>query len=285
MLGHQVARTFASNFETWATLRSRGDLAFAKQHLPNVSLYPSVEANQIETVFRAIDEIQPDLIINCVGIIKQDALAYDPISSIRVNALLPHEIDQLAQFTACRVIHISTDCVFDGQRGNYCESDTPNATDLYGRTKQMGELCESMSLTLRTSIIGPELKSTRSLLDWFCAQTGTVDGYTKAIFSGLTTLELSRVILKVATDFSNMRGLYHVSGKPISKFDLLSLVRDEFHLDIAIQPVVVPAIDRSLNSNRFQTATGYRPPSWEQMIRELSEHYRSEVHGGSHALA
>jgi dTDP-4-dehydrorhamnose reductase len=270
MLGHKVAETFQYHCETWATVRSYNDVTLANQCLPGVQIYSGVDALDFSSIERAIDEIQPSIVVNCIGIIKQDALAYDPTTSIEVNALLPHRLANICNKHNRRLIHISTDCVFNGSQGNYLESSFADANDLYGRTKLLGEIHHEGGLTLRTSIIGPELRSSRSLLDWFLSQTGTANGYTRAIFSGLTTPELSRVIVQCATDWKHLSGLYHVSAQPITKFDLLTLVKAHYCLATEIQPQDEPVIDRSLDSTRFQETTGYRPPSWDEMVSELA---------------
>lgn len=270
MLGHKVAETFQHHCETWVTVRNSKDVTLAEQHLTKVQIYPGVDAMDFNSIERAIDEIQPSVVINCIGVIKQDALAYDPITSIEVNALLPHRLVNICNKGNRRLIHISTDCVFSGSEGGYTEASFPDANDLYGRTKLLGEIHHDGGLTLRTSIIGPELKSSRSLLDWFLSQSGSTNGYTRAIFSGLTTLELSRVIVRCATDWNHLSGLYHVSAQPINKFDLLTLVKSHYRLNIEIHPKDELVIDRSLDSTRFQEASGYRPPSWDEMVSELA---------------
>lgn len=284
MLGHMVANEFQKHCETWATVRNSDEVLLASEYLPGTQIYPGVDASNFDSIKSAIDEIQPTVIVNCIGIIKQDALAYDPTASIEINALLPHRIASLSKAIGSKFIHISTDCVFDGAKGSYLESDVPNASDLYGRTKFLGEIHHEGGLTLRTSIIGPELRSSRSLLDWFLSQSGTTNGYTKAVFSGLTTLELSRVVYQCATEWSHLSGLYQVSAAPINKFDLLSLVKARYGLDIEIQAKDEPVIDRSLDSTRFREATGYQPPSWDEMVSELAAlpHQRN---GGSYVSA
>lgn len=284
MLGHKTAQKFQMHCETWATVRSSEDVSLAGEHLAAVRIYPGVDASNFDSIRSAINEIQPTVIVNCIGIIKQDALAYDPTASIEINALLPHRIASLSKAIGSKFIHVSTDCVFDGGKGSYLESDVPNASDLYGRTKFLGEVNSESGLTLRTSIIGPEIRSSRSLLDWFLTQAGTTNGYTKAVFSGLTTLELSRVIYRCATEWNHLSGLYQVSADPINKFDLLSLVKARYGLDIEIQAKDEPVIDRSLDSTRFREATGYQPPSWNEMVSELAAlpHQRN---GGSYVSA
>lgn len=270
MLGHQVCRHFTTLGKTFASVKSNSDLEFAKVNLPGVEILSGVDAMDYQTVRNCLNHLQPQVVVNCIGIIKQDALAKNPISSITVNALLPHLLSQQCAEIGARFIQISTDCVFCGANGNYSELDLPDATDLYGRTKLLGEVTDSRALTLRTSIIGTELRSSRSLLDWFLSQEVAVDGYVNAIFSGLTTFELSRVIGRCIMDWPELKGLYNVSAEPISKHELLLLLRERFGIDTEIRPVDEPRIDRSLDSTRFREITGYQPPSWNEMTSELA---------------
>jgi dTDP-4-dehydrorhamnose reductase len=168
------------------------------------------------------------------------------------------------------MVHISTDCVFSGRTGRYREADVSDAEDLYGRTKYLGEVDESHCVTLRTSIIGKELSRKQGLLEWFLSQTGSVQGFRNALFSGFTTLELSRIIEKILTEHPEKGGLYHVSSDPISKFDLLTLIKREMGLRIEIIPAEEPRLDRSLDSTKFRKEFNYTPPAWEEMIEELS---------------
>ena len=169
------------------------------------------------------------------------------------------------------MIHLSTDCVFSGRKGNYVETDLPDPEDLYGRSKLLGEITERSALTLRTSMIGRELKRKKSLFEWFLKQRGRVPGYNKAVFSGLTTLELSRIIHRLITQYPKAQGLYHVSSVPISKYDLLCLIRDKLDLDIEVVSDNSVVVDRSLDAKLFQQTFNYLPPTWEAMIAELAE--------------
>jgi len=169
------------------------------------------------------------------------------------------------------MIHISTDCIFSGKRGNYTEADQSDAEDLYGRTKFLGEVSYTPhTITLRTSIIGRELRNRLGLMEWFLAQKGTIKGYRNAIFTGFTTDELSRIILNYVIPRTDLTGIYQVSSNPISKYDLLMLANDAFEKNITITPDDEYKCDRSLDSTRFREATGYKPPSWPEMIAELA---------------
>jgi dTDP-4-dehydrorhamnose reductase len=216
---------------------------------------------------------RPQTVINAIGVVKQRAEANDAIQSLEINALLPHRLAVLCEAAGARLIHFSTDCVFSGRRGKYRETDVPDAEDLYGRTKYLGEPGGEHCVTLRTSFIGRELTRKTGLLEWFLAQRGTIRGYTKAIFSGFTTLEMTRIIEKVLTT-PVLSGVYHVSSEPISKFDLLVMIRDALGLTTEIEPYDELQCDRSLDSSRFREALAYRPPGWKAMVEELAQDIR-----------
>lgn len=230
----------------------------------------------IESVKKAISISSPDVIINCIGLIKQLDTANDPLHAVPINTLLPHQLSAMCKNIGARLIHISTDCVFSGKKGNYLESDFADAYDLYGRSKFLGEVHSSHAVTLRTSIIGHELTSKKSLICWFLDQHDTVKGFTNAIFSGLPTLELANIVHKVVLPHKTLSGLYHVATTPINKFDLLNLVAKAYSKNIVIVPDNSIAIDRSLNAQRFAEATGYVAPQWELLIQKMHEFQQKE---------
>ena len=209
--------------------------------------------------------------VNCIGVVKQLAEADDPLFAIPINSVLPHRLARLAQAVGARFVHCSTDCVFDGKKGMYTEADFPDATDLYGRSKFLGEVDYENAITLRTSIVGHELSSAHGLVNWFLAQEGPVRGFTKAIFSGLPTVELARVIRDAVLPNPSLRGLYHVSAAPIAKFDLLRLVADAYGRGTTITPDDSLVLDRSLDSSRFRSATGYVPAPWPALVRAMRD--------------
>jgi dTDP-4-dehydrorhamnose reductase len=212
------------------------------------------------------------VIINCVGLIKQLATANDPLVVLPVNSMYPHQLAAICEQRGARLVHISTDCVFNGHKGNYVESDLSDATDLYGKSKYIGELNDKPhAITLRTSIIGHELNSSTGLIEWFLSQSGSVKGFKRAIFSGLPTVELARVIKDYVISRPDLYGLYHVSAEPISKFDLLKLVAKIYGKEIEIFPESEFIIDRSLNSERFQSETGYQAPVWSDLVTKMKD--------------
>jgi dTDP-4-dehydrorhamnose reductase len=271
MLGHKVLQVLSRRFETHGTVR-RPSNVLAQIAPQAAGIVKGVSVNDLESVERAMSDVRPAAVVNCIGIVKQLDEAKDPIPSVLVNALFPHQLTELTRATEARLIHVSTDCVFSGRTGDYSERDNPDPVDLYGRSKLLGETVEPPSLTIRTSIVGRELDGAHGLLEWFLKQNGgTVRGFRRVVFSGLSTAVLARVIGDVLERQPDLTGLWHVAAAPITKFDLLSLVRDTFDLDISIEPDDDFACDRSLDGSRFREATGITSPSWPQMVDELHD--------------
>ena len=272
MLGNAVYRTFASSpgYEVIGTVRS----ATSKIALPDSAsgkLLAGVDVEHVDSLVAAFEMVQPDIVVNCIGLVKQIVTANDPLMTLPINAILPHRLARLASLINARLIHVSTDCVFTGRKGKYMETDVPDAQDLYGRSKLLGEVDYSHAVTLRTSIIGTELGSAHGLVGWFLAQTGAVKGFTKAVFSGLPTAELAQIMRDHVIPNRDLRGVWHVSAEPIAKFDLLQLVAAEYGKDIEILADGELMIDRSLDSSRFREATGWTPPSWPQLIAQMRQ--------------
>ncbi len=272
MLGHKLWQFFSPRFDTFATLRSMGEAGATSDIFDRSRALTGLSAESSEDFARAVEKVRPDAIVNCIGIVKQMASSRDPVSSITVNALFPHKLARICHDAGVRLIHLSTDCVFSGRRGNYSEEDIPDAEDLYGRSKLLGEVDGENCLTIRTSMIGRELTGTHGLLEWFLSQEGNpVRGFRRAIFSGLTTIALSELIAGIITDHTALQGIYHVAAKPISKFDLLSLIKQTYGVDVEINPDETVMCDRSLNGKRFYEATGFIAPSWPEMILRLRD--------------
>jgi dTDP-4-dehydrorhamnose reductase len=269
MLGHQLLAHLEPRHDVKVTLR-QDIAAYASYGLFNPhNSYGGIDVPPLERLAEVVTDFGPDAVVNCVGIVKQRPSAKEIIPSLEINALLPHRLADLCKGVNARLVHLSTDCVFSGRKGNYVENDTSDAEDLYGRSKFLGEVHESNCLTLRTSIIGRELARHQSLLDWFLAQKGTVRGFRRAIYSGLTTLEMSRIIENMITNHPEASGVYHVSSAPINKYELLLLFREQLGHNVEIVPDDTFHCDRSLNSARFRAAFNYSPPSWPAMIEEL----------------
>ena len=272
MLGHQLWRGLHAQHDTWVTLR-RPVADFAVHNL-----FDEAKAIQLDDITddtaleRALGQAKPEAVINCVGLIKQRDEASDEALTLRVNAEFPHRLAKRCGEAGARLIHFSTDCIFAGTKGNYTESDPSDAADLYGQSKHQGEVADAHSVTLRTSVIGHELGTNLALLDWFLSQRGqAISGFTKAIYSGFTTLEMARIVDRILTQHPALSGVWHVASEPISKFDLLQLCREKLGWEGVIEPNDEFVCDRSLNADRFNQATGYTPPSWEAMISELAQ--------------
>ena len=273
MLGHQLWRGLHAQHDTWVTLR-RPVADFAVHNL-----FDEAKAIQLDDITddtaleRALGQAKPEAVINCVGLIKQRDEASDEALTLRVNAEFPHRLAKRCGEAGARLIHFSTDCIFAGTKGNYTESDPSDAADLYGQSKHQGEVADAHSVTLRTSVIGHELGTNLALLDWFLSQRGqAISGFTKAIYSGFTTLEMARIVDRILTQHPALSGVWHVASESISKFALLQLCREKLGWEGVIEPNDEFVCDRSLNADRFNQATGYTPPSWEAMISELTQH-------------
>lgn len=272
MLGNAVMRVFTGSevYSVVGSARSVGVLQLLPAELRE-QVICGVNVENVDNLTRLFSLARPDVVINCIGLVKQIAEANDPLAAIPINSLLPHRLARLCDVAGARLIHMSTDCVFAGTRGMYREHDVSDAQDLYGRSKYLGEVDYPHAVTLRTSIIGHELDSAHGLVGWFLAQQGPVRGFTRAIFSGLPTMELARVMRDFVVPNPELRGLYHVSTDPINKFELLKLLAQTYGKTIDIDPDDKLVIDRSLDSSRFRAITGYQPPAWPELVRRMHE--------------
>lgn len=275
LLGSSILKYFStkSNYVCFGSIRKNSDKKKLK-YIHNVKLY-KIDFNKNKEIRKTFNLIKPNLIINCIGVVKQ--VLNENINSeiIRVNSFLPHYLSELAkESNKIRFIHFSTDCVFSGTKGNYSENDVTDAKDIYGVSKMLGEVNYPNTLTLRTSLIGHEIKTKHSLLDWFLSQKKSIKGFKKAIFSGLTAPEIARVLDSYIIPKRKIKGIYHLSGNAISKYDLLHIIKKIYKKKIKITPDTKTKIDRSLNSNLFQKATGYKPPTWGKLIQEMYKFYK-----------
>jgi len=271
MLGHALWQAWQDKFDTYTTLRKTNQdyVIFSGWNKERIINHVSVQ--EFETVTSAVEKVKPSILINCIGIIKQIPSANDPIATIKINSLFPYQLAQLCQKHDTKMIQISTDCVFSGNKGNYTEQDIPDPVDLYGRSKLLGEVIAPNCLTIRTSIIGRELNSQHSLVEWFLAQRGKpVKGYDRAIYTGFTTQALVQTIEKTILEYPNIEGLWHISSDPITKYQLLNMMNQAFNLGITIEKDEHFVCDRSLNSQKFRDFIGYTPPTWDEMIVQLA---------------
>lgn len=275
MLGHRLLLHLGDAHEVRVTLR-RPLAAYEKYRLfdPGNS-YPEVDARDEGRLLEVVADFRPEAVVNAVGIVKQRESAKAAIPSLETNALLPHRLAVMCRAADARLVHMSTDCVFSGRRGNYTEADISDAEDLYGRTKFLGEVAQPGCITLRTSIIGLELSRKEGLVEWFLARRGEVRGFTHAVYTGLTTAEMSRVIERVILRFPELSGVWQVASRPINKYDLLLRLAEVLgREDIRMVPDGSVKIDRSLSGLAFEKATGYHAPAWDEMLRELGNEAR-----------
>ena len=272
MLGNAALRLFAqsADYEAVGSARSTSTLHLLPRYLSD-RVICGVDVEHTDSLISLFSKVQPDVVINCIGLVKQLAGADDPLTAIPINSLLPHRLAPLCAVAGARLVHVSTDCVFSGAKGMYTEADMSDAKDLYGRSKYLGEVDYPHAITLRTSIIGHELNGGNSLVGWFLAQQGSVKGFRRAIFSGLPTVELAKVIRDHVIPHTELHGVHHVSADPINKFDLLTLISSAYgkKIDVATDDNFI--IDRSLDSTRFRAATGYQPQTWTELVRRMCE--------------
>jgi dTDP-4-dehydrorhamnose reductase len=270
MLGHQLLRHLSARHEVRVTLRRPLD-EYGGGMFSAVNAVGSVDVRDAKAVRGVLAAFRPDAVVNAAGIVKQRNDAAAEADNHEINAVFPRRLAEYCGDAGAYLVHFSTDCVFSGRKGNYAESDLPDPVDLYGRSKLQGEVSGPGCITLRTSMIGPELSRRSGLLEWFLAQKGRAPGFRRAVFSGLTTPEQARVVERILGQNPKISGLYHLSGDAINKFDLLRLIARHFRLATVVEPDDALVIDRSLDSARFRAAFAYQPPSWDEMVAELAQ--------------
>jgi dTDP-4-dehydrorhamnose reductase len=269
-LGHRLCLEWAERFECWGTVRTPVEDPVAELLAP-ARLIAGINAEEPGTLRSALERARPDVVVNCIGAVKQAETGQRPIPAIRINSLFPHVLAAACRESSARMIHVSTDCVFSGERGRYSEQDVPDATDLYGRSKLLGEVSGEGLLTLRTSLIGRELRSSLGLLEWLISNRGgSVRGFSRAVFSGLTTIALAAEIGVLIEEHPGLEGVWHLASEPIDKLDLLTALERELELGIEIVPDDSVIVDRSLDSARLRRATGRQPRRWDQMVEEVA---------------
>lgn len=268
MIGSTVLRVLSER-KDWEVFGSVRDARVSRFFSAAIGerLIAGVDVEQPDSLVNVLDQVRPDVVVNCAGLTKHKPEAEDPLVAIPINTLMPHRLAGLCKLVGARLIHVSTDCVFAGEKGNYTEDDFADARDVYGKSKVLGEVVYPHAITLRTSTIGHELQSTYGLLDWFLSQQGRCKGYTRAIFSGLPTVVFAQVVRDVVIPHKELYGLYHVAAKPINKFDLLELIAEVYGKNIDIVADDKLVIDRSLDAKHFQLATGYIAPEWPELVK------------------
>jgi dTDP-4-dehydrorhamnose reductase len=272
MLGHKLVQRLGGRFDVWAAIREPFAVVRHFGILDEGRTVDGIDVRNTDNIRQAIERAAPDVVINAAGIIKQVTEADDASRLLAVNSVFPHQLALLADQNHFRLISISTDCVFSGDRGSYTERDLSDASDMYGVSKFLGEVTDGDCLTIRTSIVGRELGSRHSIVEWFLSNRGgSVRGYTNAIYTGFPTVVFADILADIIENHTGLRGLYHVSSDPISKFDLLGLLNTYFDAGVSIEPFADHVIDRSLDSTLFRQATGFVPPAWDKMIEAMAD--------------
>lgn len=277
MIGSALIRVLSErrDYEVWGTVRAERVKQFFSASIAH-NLVEDVDLENYDVLLRLLKQLRPDVIVNCAGLTKHKPEADDPLITIPINTLMPHRVVKLCNLIGARLIHISTDCVFSGEKGEYVESDFADARDIYGKSKALGEINYPNTITLRTSTIGHELNSAYGLLEWFLSQDKSCKGYSRAIFSGVPTIVLAQIIRDVVIPYKELSGIYHVSAKSINKHELLKLIAKVYGKSIQITDDDSLAIDRSLNADKFYAATGYVAPEWPELIR-IMYNYKQHV--------
>ena len=276
MMGHKAYQVLSQYFDVFVTFREFNAKLKSTNIFHPTKVIDNVDVQDFSSVIRILADLRPKYLLNCVGIVKQLMRVHLPKVSIYTNSLLPHMLAEECETIGCKLIHISTDCVFSGKNGNYTEEDNSDADDLYGRTKYLGEVGYGNALTLRTSIIGHELFSKRSLVEWFLSQgKSTVKGYTGAIYTGFPTVTLCGEIVRIINEYPALSGLYNVSSERVSKYELLQIIKKVYGLNVNIEPFYEFRCERSLDSTRYRKATDFRPMPWEEMIVQMHNDFLS----------
>jgi dTDP-4-dehydrorhamnose reductase len=276
MLGYSLFKNLndAEHLDVYGTVRSiKGKEQFFAEC--ETQLFTNIDVSNLETIRPVIETLKPEVVINCIGLIKQHNISKQHVYAVAINSLLPHQLANLCSEYSSKLIHFSTDCVFDGKKGHYLECDTPDALDIYGRSKCLGEVDYAPHLTLRTSIIGHELSSSVSLVDWFLSQEDNTKGFSKAVFSGLPTCSIARLLIDKILPLKSLSGLYQLSVEPIDKFTLLKLIANIYQKEIDILESAELEIDRSLSSKKLRDVLSLETPDWQALIMEMHEDYKN----------
>lgn len=272
-----IGRTFLrvisekSSLDVYGTVRSDLSLQHFKD-IPLSKIFTEIDTEDDSKMLDIFGTIHPDVVINCIGLTKHKEDGNHPIKAIKLNALFPHRLAQLSSLFGAKLIHVSTDCVFSGKKGLYSENDQPDADDIYGKSKALGEILYGDSLTIRTSTLGHELNTNSGLLNWFLSQKDKCKGFKNAVFSGLPTAVLAQVIRDYILNDNSLKGLYHIAASPINKYDLLKLIAEVYGKKIDIELDEDFVIDRSLDATKFNLATGFKAPEWPELIQTMYQY-------------
>jgi dTDP-4-dehydrorhamnose reductase len=274
MLGHVLFTNLVRNnkFEAFGTIRSEESKSlFSKALAKKLLLFNNI--NNDMCLSDLFSQIRPNIVINCIGIVKQSDMINDKIETIMINSIFPQKLAEMCDVYGAKLIHISTDCVFSGENKlPYTEMDEAVPEDIYGQTKLLGEVNNfSNALTIRTSIIGPELRTKQGLLEWLLSREDKCAGFSMSLFSGFPTCVFADILENIVLNRQDLKGLYHIASDSISKYDLLVLINKEYEKNISIIPSSMPITFRVLDSRKFIEATGFRSEPWPTMIKKMHD--------------
>jgi len=276
MIGHKMAQVLSvQNHEIIISIRENKDLT-----LKSISSKTKVFFNDFlkDNILDFLDKVNPDVTINAIGVTTRRGSTKNISDTIYLNSFFPHQLSNWALALKKRLIHFSTDCVFSGSEGSYLEDTTPNALDYYGKTKGLGEINSKSSLTIRSSMIGPELFNKTELFEWVINnKVKEINGFSRVMYSGVTTAFMARLVTEIIENHKNLNGIYNVASKPISKFELLHLINDNFDLGLIINEDKTVISNKTLNASKLEKEIGQQSPSWDELIFELKKDYMNFI--------
>lgn len=274
MIGHKMYLLISKSFQdTWVSLRKNLNYYRYSEIYNSDKVMDNLDLTNFQEVLNHLNKINPDVIINACGITIRRGVEVSIKNSIILNSALPHFLNEWVTTNNKRLIHFSTDCVFSGKKGDYEDNDIKDATDIYGLTKSMGEVIDStFTITLRGSMIGRELENKTELFEWFLKQHNTtINGFSEVIYSGITSVKMADIVLNIIYNFPNLSGLFNVSSKAISKFDLLTLCNDYFKVDAFIKNDNSYSSNKNLISNKLFNELNMVQPAWNDLIKQLKQ--------------
>jgi dTDP-4-dehydrorhamnose reductase len=253
------------NLTAYGTIRSNKLLDYFPSHLCS-KIITGIDVFDTPALTSIFCSTNPDVVINCISASKDKIINSDPSELLPVFSLLPHSLSKLSNDYGSRLIHLSSDGVFSGKKGMYIEADQPDANDVYGLAKRLGEVDNDHSVTIRTSLIGHSITKNDGLVDWFLSQSKFCTGFTNVCFSAITTVELANIVAQIILPRSDLHGIYHIPSQPIDKFSLLKIISEVYKKTIEITPDNSVVSNRSLNGDKFMNLTGYIAPCWNHQI-------------------
>lgn len=272
MIGHKMYQFISKNYQdTWVSLRHNLSSYSYSEIYNSEKVIDKIDLSNFKLLLNQLNLINPDVIINACGITIRRGIDALKSNSIILNSALPHFLNEWVVSNKKRLIHFSTDCVFSGKKGDYLDNDIKDAIDLYGLTKSMGEVIDSkFTITLRGSMIGRELENKTELLEWFLNQKNKViNGFTNVIYSGITTVRMAEIVLKIINEYPNLSGIYNISSEPISKFDLLKTWNDNFSINATIEIDKNYSSNKNLISDKLFKTIELEQPIWDDLINQL----------------